>query len=509
MNVRCLALLSACMLPLAAGIARAEWQEASTTHFVVYADDAPARVRAYAEELERYDEALRALRSVPARAVGKAGRVTVFMLDSTDDIHRLYGKGGDHIAGFYQARAEGSVAFVPRKSNDYQSGLNILLHEYAHHFMATNWSSAAFPMWYAEGFAEFHATAEFGRDGSIRFGTAPTSRVVNRRMTQLMPLKRLLLPDPGKMDELQTFALYSRGWLLTHFVTFDDRRRQQLGTYITAVSEGRSAEEAARAFGDLSDIELDNYGARKLLPALTLRGDALPAVSVQVRALGPGEAQTMPARIRSARGVDKDSAPVVAELARKLAAPFAADASAQNELAEAEYDAGQYGAAEAAADRALAVDARSVHALLYKGMARMAMARRDRTTDPQVWRDARNILLAANKVDPDDPAPLKQFYLSFGQAGQPATDSARNGLLAAYILAPEDGQLRLLAGQLLLQMDRASLARSALRPVAYSPHPNEATERAAKALAALEASGPAAALEALSGVDDPENTDRH
>jgi hypothetical protein len=98
--------------------------------------------------------------------------------------------------------------------------------------------------------------------------------------------------------------------------------------------------------------------------------------------------------------------------------------------------------------------------------------------------------------------PLIQFYLSFAAAGQTPTDSARNGLLAAYLLAPQDLGVRLLAAQSLLQTDHADLARAALRPVAYSPHGETASAHAAKALAALEASGTAAALQELAGASD-------
>ena len=48
-------LLAAAAMIGAAGQAHAEWQQATTRHFVVYADDSTREVRDLAETLERFD----------------------------------------------------------------------------------------------------------------------------------------------------------------------------------------------------------------------------------------------------------------------------------------------------------------------------------------------------------------------------------------------------------------------------------------------------------------------
>jgi len=67
---------------LAPSAAHAEWVEASSSHFVVYSDDKPEDVKAYATRLERFDAATRALRRAPKSQRGNASRVTVFAVDS-------------------------------------------------------------------------------------------------------------------------------------------------------------------------------------------------------------------------------------------------------------------------------------------------------------------------------------------------------------------------------------------------------------------------------------------
>lgn len=137
------------------------WHEASSKHFVVYADGLAENARKLADQLERFDAALRKIRGLPDPPLGPANRLTVIQLDDQGDIARLAGRSD--VAGFYSGRASGSYAFVPRRVGDGSrfaiSPDAVLFHEYAHHFMLANYPGA-FPAWFVEGFAEFHATAK-------------------------------------------------------------------------------------------------------------------------------------------------------------------------------------------------------------------------------------------------------------------------------------------------------------------------------------------------------------
>lgn len=489
----------------AATSARAEWVEASSKHFIVYSDDSPDKVKAYATKLEKFDAAMRKLRVVPETTRGPASRVTVFVLDGLEDIQKLYGKGGQNVGGFYEARASGSVAFVPRRANG-ESAEQIFLHEYGHHFMYTDWPTAIFPKWFSEGFAEFHATAIFGEDGSVIFGAVPTSRRYGVLEGNMLPVSKMLQPDPGRLDDMATYVLYSRGWLLTHYLTFDPERRARLARYIAAINEGKSSKEAiamlTQGSGDL-DLKLDSYVRRPKLPSIRFAASELPIREIVVRTLGPGEAATMPARLRSQRGVDAASAPKVAAVTRQMAAPYPNDAAAQNVLAEAEFDVASigpenvadagYARALAAADRALAADPRSSHALLYKGMALQAMAEKAGATDVRKWQEIRRLYIAANKLDPENPQPLILYHASFGAAKARAPVSAENGLLYAYALAPYDLGLRVEAARVYLKQGKAAEGRAAFLPVAYNPHA-DAPERLRSIIKTLDTAGPAAAL---------------
>ena len=493
-------LLCACLIP---GVAHAEWQEASSRHFVLYSNDKPDRVRAFTTKLERFDKALRVQRGMPDEPISPETRLTVYVVDDTDDVQKLV-RGQENVAGFYAPRAH-PVAFVPRQSGTAKTDLTaqqILLHEYTHHFMLSNWTNVAFPAWFVEGFAEFNATAIFGDDGGITLGAPPQYRAFGIFNANMLPISRVLSPYPGRLNPDQTNVLYGRGWLLTHYLTFEPSRAGQLSAYIAAINDGKPVATAMRELKDVDKLDrvLDKYAEQSRLPARTLTGTALAVGETTVRALTAAEAAVMPARIRSNAGVNRKQAQPIAMLARRLAAPYPQDAAAQNVLAEAEYDAGNYAAAEAAADRALAAAPRSMHAMIYKGMAMGAMARAAKKTDAAIWSAVRRWFQVANKVDTEDPLPLTLFYESFADAGQVPSKNADAALLYAYALAPYDLGLRMQAGRVYLQQGNAAEARRAIVPLAYSAHGGDANV-VQQLLATLDQKGTVAALALLDRPD--------
>ena len=92
---------------------------------------------------------------------------------------------------------------VPRKSGDGDkndlSANAVLQHEYAHHFMFSSWPGAAFPSWFIEGFAEFHATAVVDTDGGVVLGAPPQYRAQSILNGNWLPLDKLLVAEPAKL----------------------------------------------------------------------------------------------------------------------------------------------------------------------------------------------------------------------------------------------------------------------------------------------------------------------
>ena len=471
MNIRfkIVAALGASLLGLAAP-AHAEWQVATTKHFTVYSDDTPAAVRAYTEKLEKFDQAVRVLRGIKDPPVQDWARPRIYVVKDADTLHRMMGEGSQNIGGFYSGRVTGPVSFMFREGPSSDFLRAVLFHEYTHHIMLTGWTGALFPIWFTEGFAEFHATPIFQADGSVVFGATPTYRRFSINTANLMPVERVMSLNPDHRGSGQEGgAFYARSWLLMDYLTFDEERRKDLAAYIGAINSGQSFADAAKIFkpGTLTDIKLDGWAKRPRLPSAVVPASKLGEVQVTMRVATPAEAAALPAVIHSTIGVSKKTAPAAAAKARAAAAAFPDDPYVQNELAEAEYDVENYEASIAAAEKAVAGDAKSVHALVYRGMARTALLKKAKVTDAAQWTAARRDFLAANKIEAENPWPLYQYYESFGDAGQAPTGNAENALLYAQALAPFDNRLRLPATKILLRQGKAAEAKAMIGPVAY------------------------------------------
>lgn len=471
-------LLLAATLLLSPSAASAKWHRASSAHFVVYSDEDPEKLRAFAEKLERFDKTMRYVLKAPEQPVGLSNRLHVYVVPNIGAVQRLAGSGSDNVAGFYVGRATGSVAFVPRRAGSGSKGdLNadtIFFHEYAHHFMLGNFSGA-FPAWYTEGFAEFYSTARIDDDGSVGIGVPAHHRAYGAIVGGGLPLARMLGGDYGTLDALQTETLYGRGWLLTHYLTFEPARSGQLEAYLKLIDQGKTGADAAKtAFGDLKQLDKDlmryvnrpKMSYRKLGPGLTIS-------PVTVSALRPGEAAFMPVRLRSVRGVGDKTAKPLVPIARRAAAAHPADPTVQAWLAEVEYDANNLLEAEAAADRALRADPGNNDAMIYKGrvkLRRAVVAKEKGAATKAMWTEARGWFVKASRADTEDAEPKVLYHGSFLAEGVPPTRNAVEALAFAQQLVPQDGGLRMQVVHQHLKDGKAADARRLLGPIAYNPH---------------------------------------
>jgi tetratricopeptide (TPR) repeat protein len=481
--------------------AHAEWYEAQSKHFVIYADEPPQVLQSFAGQLEKFDRAVRTVRDMDDPPVGAGGRVTIYVLKNSDAVSDSAVGKSSRIAGFYIPRASGSVAFVPRNLGDGSvwdmDADTILFHEYAHHLMFES-TDAVLPPWLVEGFAEFFSTAEFERDGSVHLGMPANHRAKGLYQLNKPDIRDLLtksVSDDGSGREFDRF--YGRAWLLTHYLTFAPSRTGQLARYLGEVRSGTDLLKAAEdSFGDLNklDQDLDRYLQDNRFKYIAVGARDLSNIAVSVRPLRAGEAAMMPVRMRSARGVDSKDAPTVAAQARSVAASYPTDPAVQRELAEAEFDEGNYAAAEQAADKALAAQPNYVDALLYKGQAEMALAAGRPDAN---WNAVRQIFASANKLDTENPEPLLLYYQTYTKSGARPTANAIAGLEYALVLAPQDRSLRMMVVSEQIDAGKFADARETLAPLAFDPHSGAGRELARKLIDALSSGDPRSAVAAV------------
>ena len=455
-------------------LAEATWHEARSTHFVIYSDEKPERLRDFAIRLEKFDQAARYARGMQNVPPGEGNRLTVFVLSSISEVQRLSQRKDKELAGFYTGRATGSMAFVPRRAGDGSKTSidpeTIFFHEYAHHLMMQE-IDRPYPEWLIEGFAEFMSTAIFGKDGSVGLGAPALHRAYGLFSNVQIPIKQLLAGNYGKLSPEGRESLYSRGWLLTHYLTFEPSRRGQLEKYLNGIASGEELLKAAEAaFGDLDLLEknVDGYLKRRKMTYLNVAAEKAVPGPIDVRPLSQGGAAVMPLRMQSKRGVDEKSAGPIANELRAIASRYPDDPLVQVTLAEAEHDAGNFDASSAAADRALKADPKLTEAMIFKG--RTAMAKGESSGKDADWEEARRWFMAANKLDTEDPEPLMLFYQSYVRQGERPTANAIAALHYASRLAPQDAGLRMNSAVAYLNERKVDEARKEIAPIAYDPH---------------------------------------
>ncbi|MFP5330372.1 MAG: hypothetical protein ACLGHC_09610 [Alphaproteobacteria bacterium] len=490
---------------LYAGAAHAEWQQAKTKHFIIYADADSDELREYATKLETFDQAVRIARKMPDPPLTDAGRLTIYTFKDVPALNRLLNTGRA-IYGIYFSRASGSLAFVARHKPQGPGEMNpdnVFFHEYAHHLMLQG-LGIYYPPWLVEGFAELLSTAEIGANGSVILGAAANHRSAGIFAPDRdFPVSAMVGDTTRSLDGWQRELLYSRGWLLTHYLTFEPSRKGQLDRYVEGIRSGKPPVESAKnAFGDLLKLgrDLDAYARRKTLSGTIIQTDQSKIGSIDIRPLTPPEEAILPVRMRSDFGVSPATARWVAGRARNVARRFPDSPVVQAALAEAEYDARDYTAAIAAADRALSANPNNVAALIYRGRALMALAKENPSSAD--WQGIRNWFVRANHADPENPEPLMRFYQTYKEAGATPPAGAVKGLLYALVLAPQDNNLRLMAVRQLLIDQKLPEARESFAPLAFDPHARDFRDTAKSVLQAIEASEPARAVALIDAWED-------
>src|SRR4051794_24783622 len=503
----------ACLVGFASATpATAAWHEAVSKHFHVYADESPDELRAFATKLERFDAAVREARGTPDVDAGASIQVTVYVLRDIRAIRELYSNQDSAVAGFYQPRARGSVAFVPRhgETGTYELGADsIFFHEYTHHLMFED-TDRPLPTWLTEGFAEFFATPIFNNDGSVTIGAPPKYRaegLYDQGMGGL-PLNKMLSGDFTYLTNLEFESIYGRGWLLTHLLSFDLKRRGQLTRYLDEIAKGTPALQAAQtAFGDLNELDRQLYAYFKTdkFTVATIPASKLHLPPIDVRPLSAAMADLMDVDIKFARESKRYSPGSLEGRARAVVSRNPGDVRATTLLAQIEDAAKDYEAASKDADTALKLDPKSEPAMLAKGEALMELAK----ANPKAadWSQVQSYFTAANRLDPADAEPLILFYRSFVAQGIRPTDNAVEGLKYAIVLAPQDSKLRLEAVGQFLKDGHLADAREALVPLAYSPHTGKAHDAVRKILDGVDAKNATQALVAWEAAEKLYNDD--
>lgn len=511
MRFKLLAAVAACALAWSSA-AEADWMEASSAHFVIYADESAGEIQRFSQELEVYHKALELLTGVAMATPSPSNRLTVFVVRNTAQVQKLYGGHNPFLGGFFFPRAGDSIAVVPvvQDSRDVSGeedfSMVTLLHEYAHYFVIST-SNLPAPRWLGEGAAEFFSSAGFPSSGGIEIGMPAYHRAGELFNAQDVKVQQLLDPayDANGQHRGED-AFYGKSWLLYHYLTLGGTRRGQMEKYIGLLGQGKDSLGAGHeAFGDFKqlDKELDRYLHQGRMTDLLFKPEQLPIGPVTVRRLSDGEQDVMPDVIRTRVGETPDMAKAVIADVQKAAARYPKDAALLTELAEAECDAGNNDAAVAAADAALALDPKLTRAYYQKGRALFVEAK-DAADKNAAYQKAVAPFLALNRIENDDPLPLVYYYRSFAERGLMPPTLAADGLARAAELAPFDLELRLNLAEYQIGSKNYAAARYNLVPIAFYPEGGPMADGARTLIERIDAGKPPSVAEATSIMQESE-----
>lgn len=468
----------ACLL--SAGPAQADWKVAETANFRVHSEAPEKRLVEQAAVLEDFRALLmRMTGHVPAADMPK---LDVFMVDdlATAMPWREPAKG---MAGFYRADAGriSAVALDRVGGREFEiSAQQILLHEFAHHFMLAA-KGPAYPAWYVEGFAEYFSTAEF-RPERIEFGKVSPNRAIWLSNAPWLPLEQLLSGRPGAVNGKAAAMFYAQSWALTHYMYRAPGMRAKLIAYLKAFSGGMDPVEAFRLHidPDLSAFQskLRRYVNSKATYSRFERPPATPA-GVHVEPLPPSAGAMLMRLVALEHGVSpKAGAAALADVrARAEIAPL--DPLAKRALALAELEHGDPAVAVALLDDLLTAAPKDPDLLRWRALSARPMAR---GASPAVVAEAKRLLVRAFRSDPNDWRTLHAYVRLHGPLTRPLPPEVLQVLLRTHELAPQVSEVVLDTAVALQHAGMLREAAVVLQPLAYSPHGGAAAELAARLL---------------------------
>ena len=501
-------MLAACLaVPLSAAGDGETWHKAESAHFTIYSPGDREELVEFSRDLEKFDGLLRFWFQKPDR--GFVEKIDIYLLESQKEVASLI-DNRPTLSGFYSSRIEGTYAVAQNKrgASDNFTGQEVLFHEYAHHFMRSEFNEPV-PAWLIEGFAEFLGTTEFNDDGTWTFGKPASHRGGALRGTPPR-IEALLLGDNGKDTRFPGF--YGWSWALTHMLYTAPDRGARITAYVDRLKSGKDSIAAAEAaFGDLNKMRADLRNHVRGKMEYSVSDQPFPWVDgVEVSSLSEEQSRLAKFRLRRLGGADDSD--LVADLQR-----FAADATmkadALTELAHAmrltelkqriqkraeDEKEGRrtryepwFIEAEKIVDRALALDPEHVEANILKGdilLGRLDARAKEEQVGAEEWKAARRYLQRANRADPNNTEALYRLARSYAQE-EVENEFMYDAFGAAYLRAPQTNPFRISLAYDLARQGRYDEGIALLQMLANDPHHPEYGREAVKRIEMMRETG--------------------
>ncbi len=264
--------LAALGVVLAFGVARLTakddvWLRVTSPEFTLITSLSEKEAKAWAGEFAQYVAALRSyFKNTGQRPLAP---LTIVIFARERDFEKYRPLGADNkpqeVAGFFSRHQSWAVAGLAG-ANTSENVRRTIFHEGVHWFLS--FQDRINPVWLEEGLAEVFSTFQVTKT-QAEWGRAIDSHVALLRMTDAMPLQRVLLMSHGDLfgdDSLRTSIVYAKSWAFVHYMIYgkhDEISRRTLGDYADLMQNGVAPDDAfRRAFGktyEQMDALIDRY----------------------------------------------------------------------------------------------------------------------------------------------------------------------------------------------------------------------------------------------------------
>ncbi len=454
---------------------QAAWRRAESSHFVVYSEEAEARLRTRIGQLEDFHNLL--VRLTEATTEHSPNKLHVYVVTSHRELSTVRRMDRD-VGGFYTAGTEGVLAVVNSSADGPRSN-EILFHEYAHHFMS-QYLTGSYPAWYVEGFAEYLMTAKLESE-RIDIGQFSPGRVYAAAEGPWLPIERILSAGPGGLNGDGAGAYYAQAWLMTHYFFSTSERQAALRSYLAAVGRQEPAQALTSATG--MSIEQFTRELRRYIGRGSISYRRMPRAAPANA--GPVRIATLPASADALLLTDAalrleleraDVAPTLQRV-RAAAARYPGDVLARRTLARAELFYGDRAVALSLLEALLTELPADAELMYLRGRLHLENADKGDGGDDEI-QQARTWFSRAHRADPDQFQALYRFALSFERDSQRPSENTANALLLAQQLAPQVVEIRMNAAAMQIARGQVDYAEALLRPVLTDPHRPELAAQA-------------------------------
>jgi tetratricopeptide (TPR) repeat protein len=388
------------------------------------------------------------LEKVLGKRIAKSGIPTHIVIVSETDWEK-YLEPRQGVGGWFRA-GDFANYMVMNGDMDRGSALYMLLHEYTHYFLASQFAGE-YPPWFNEGLANLMASVYFEKNRAAM--VVPMFLVHEARDGKWIPFERLIAVDM-RSPEYQSHQLapgfYAQAWLTVHYGMVGNRDfgRQMFG-YLEALNKTGSHDQAKAVFGDLAaiDKQLRVYAHTKLDSGFIMLDEVPPLKLTAGKPVSDFDGLLLTADLMLAGSLRPERvAPLVESLQRRD--PKSARAAVMRaRLAQRQDDNAAFNAAVAQVEFLLtpqdAVARRELASLLLQSVQGFAPLkdRKAEETDRDLKRAFR-LYAEALAQDGSDVETLWGFGTTAIQLDR-NLDLAEEALVNAYQRAPANAQIAL------------------------------------------------------------------